>query len=325
MSTVLDGLKKVRQTGDLWASPWWGDAQYYINSKITRQEADLSFQVLRSVFTTEWASNYVGYLANAPTNEQLAQCHPVVYWILTQGIHSFQHSFLFGSDLSTLRNANLLDKDLINRLRDAHNFPGAEFEVKIIAHFIREKFRVERDFPSGKGNKNCDIKISKEKGGISEYAFIEITRPEDVCYENKKRYAEGMAQLARSLGAGEEESIRDVLREIGQGEYALSEAAEIKKIISKMEEKAAQLPNNGPGLIVIYTPMALAPRSSMGLFEAEVDTLLQTLPVVSAVVLFEAYFVVGFGIRYQTNVFLNPGAAIDLSTSETMNAIEHFS
>ncbi len=242
---------------------------------------------------------------------------------LGEGPLNFQYLTSLGDDLYILRSKGLRNKKLIIRLKNKENFSGADFEVRFLAHFIRNGFAIERDYPSGKGNKNCDLRVSKGSGASAENVFIEITRPEDVCDENKRRYTEGMQQLLSSLNEGYERHIKDSLKEFEIGRYSLSEEAEIKKIIPIIEKKAGQLPDSGPGLIILSTPRGLNPESSSRIFENEVDMLLEKLPQLSAIVFSEGSFV-ECRIHYQINIFYNPKAKINISNSETIKAIENF-
>jgi hypothetical protein len=117
--------------------------------------------------------------------------------------------------------------------------------------------------------------------------------------------------------------IEDTLEKLDSGEYAPSKEAEIKKIIPKIEEKAEQLPADGPGLIIIDTPICLKPGSSKETFRKALEPLLEKQPHVSAVVLLESFYDTSVGISL-INTFSNPKAKVDISNSKTMQTIKSF-
>ena len=198
------------KTGEWWAVPWWGQDRYYEDSQFNREEVENAFKMLREIFDSIWlltqkdrtiseAKQWLGrnqdkvktdaclsYLkerleGTSESSEAYKVCmmigfrsqHPLFDQFFGEGHLPFYHLAMLGRALLDVRNAKLLG-DLRRRLRNAREYPGAHFELEMLAHLIRQECSIKRHPPTGTGNSKADLYIKKGP----EELFIELKRLE---------------------------------------------------------------------------------------------------------------------------------------------------
>ena len=106
-----------------------------------------AFAALRDVFNEDWV------------REQTDGQHPMLPELFgATGLSPFSFSYELGEGLRILGQHGLLG-NLPRRLKNTEEFDGAHAELNALAQWLEAGARVQRDVPSGNGNKNCDWKV----------------------------------------------------------------------------------------------------------------------------------------------------------------------
>lgn len=133
---------------------------------LPKKNVETAFCELKRTFDAKW-------MLGQKTNGSPPFFHQIAIQLLTEGLLPFQFLYELGINLHTVRTADLLG-DIERRLKNPKEYwEAAAFELKFLSRLICARYRVERNYPSGKGRHNCDFKVSKG----SETVFFEIKRP----------------------------------------------------------------------------------------------------------------------------------------------------
>lgn len=194
------------KTGEWWTNPWWQEDCYYNDRLFTREEAESAFIQLKEIFDAKWVRkqrdaviakakkwlkeheqevsrnplslDFKEKLDNLSSpSEDYETCtllgfrseHPLFNEFFKEGLGPFNYLVALGRGLRNVKDAKRIG-NLPKRLKNANQYSGAHFELKMLAHLTRLGYSIERDIPSGRGNQNADFRI--EKG--SEVIFIEL-------------------------------------------------------------------------------------------------------------------------------------------------------
>lgn len=293
---LLKRVNILTKNGTWWNTSWWEKDKYYEGGLVTREQAQIAYTELKSVFNAKWTFKQKGAGINS---------HPLFNWLLAEGLMPFHYLVSLGLRVHRVKNANLLG-DLEKRLKDSNEFWGADFELQFLAHFLQHGFEIQRNHPSGRGNRNCDFKISKS----GETVFVEIKRPEDVCYSNKVISNEAWNNFRKLIIGGESENWGDIVK-------PLSSEAEINKILDIIGEAEYQLPNDGAGIIILASPLAL----NLKQFKERVIQHISHLAHLSSIVVVKTSFDHQLGVHHRIYIIQNPQANIDVSSFEAIKAL----
>jgi hypothetical protein len=142
-------------------SAWWLEDQYYRTGLLKKTEIKNALVEVCEIYNDQWISREKNVLS-----------HPLIVYgfPLIQGTRTLNYLKELGSDLNITKKADLLRKSDINRLEDPTQYLGIRFELFILARLVDLQFSIEREPPSGKGNKKADLLV--RKGG--ESIFIEL-------------------------------------------------------------------------------------------------------------------------------------------------------
>ncbi len=318
--------------------------------------------------------------------------HPLFVEFFGEGDLYFHDLVGLGINLLDARKKSLL-RDSAKKLKNAsesneyNEYWSLRFELELLSHLIRlipQEFFIERDYPSGLGNNNCDFKVSKgletlfieaknlrlsainlEINKLSNLIFSTIRSDSLIISTANILHLELSSDL-RELGKTKiglhnlwyawetiTQQIRDHIverianREWGHhivpgiAEYdlhpreredvgitghfsglSLSEEVEIKRLLSNaIEEGIVQLPQDGPGIIIIKTPLPLNSEEVERVVVTELQ--LQEDPTrfchLSGIFLVYTYF--RERLYYDINFIRNPQARFDVSSYAGIKAI----
>lgn len=207
-SKCLERYDIALKTRRWWAIPWWQEDQYKEAVQFSTEEVKDAFEMLKKLFDEKWfisqrdsmiteakrwlkgnedklrSNTWVSSLKGEMerTSDPLEHykickligfhpAHPLFNELLIEGLCPFNYLVKLGRDLCEAEGANLLG-DLRKRLKSADQYLGAHFELEMLSYLLRRGFSIIRDFPSGTGNKKCDLRIEK----ASEVVYIELKR-----------------------------------------------------------------------------------------------------------------------------------------------------
>lgn len=142
-------------------SAWWLEDQYYKTGLLKKTEVKNALAEVCEIYNDQWISR-----------EKNILYHPLIVYgfPLIQGTRTLNYLIELGSDLNITKKAHLLRKSDINRLEDPTQYLGIRFELFILARLVDLQFSIEREPPSGKGNKKADLLVRKD----GESIFIEL-------------------------------------------------------------------------------------------------------------------------------------------------------
>lgn len=206
MSTILERHDSTLKTGEWWATPWWREDYYYNDRLFTREEAESAFIQLKEIFDAKWVREqrdaviakakkwlneheqevshnplYLDFkqkLDNLSSpSEAYETCtllrfrseHPLFNEFFKEGLGPFNYLVALGRDLRNVKDTKRIG-NLPKRLKNANQYSGAHFELKMLAHLTRLGYSIKRDIPSGKGNNKTDFRIKKGQ----EVLFVEL-------------------------------------------------------------------------------------------------------------------------------------------------------
>lgn len=194
MSKINERCKITLKTGKWWTIPWWQDNQYYTDGLYTVEQAEIAFNELINVFDEKWMLSLKNAGISPPFLHQFAN------QLLTGGLSTFQSLCSLGLDLHRVREAGLVG-NLIKRLKNPQSYwEAAAFELQLLSHLLSQGFEAVPNYKSGKGNCNCDFKISKE----NETIFLELKRPKDMHRSNEEICDRALNRFLTSLHDGSE-------------------------------------------------------------------------------------------------------------------------
>mgnify|MGYP001583647008 CR=1 FL=1 len=206
------------KTGEWWTNPWWQEDCYYNDRLFTREEAEAAFIQLKEIFDAKWVieqrdtviakarewlkkheqevirnSSLLDFKEKLDNSSTPSEAYKVCILNGFRAVHSLFDNFLsvkglllfqylvnLGLNLLAVKKANLLEADLIIRLKNSNEYLGAHFELDIPSYLIRNGFSVERPRSNGTSKRKADFKVSKE----SETLFVELKKLQPSC-ENK--------------------------------------------------------------------------------------------------------------------------------------------
>lgn len=207
---IHERMNITLKTGEWWAIPWWHQERYYKDSRFNRDDAERVFTMLKEIFDKSWlldqrdraiskarkwlsgnegkvrSDTQLSYLKEkleetSEPSEAYKVCmmigfrsqHPLFDQFFGEGHLIFDHFAMMGRDLLDAKNAGLLG-NFRRRLRNTREYPGAHFELEMLAHLLRQGCSIRRNPPTGTGNKRADLHVKKG----SEELFIELKRLE---------------------------------------------------------------------------------------------------------------------------------------------------
>ena len=296
-SPILVRTKTALITGEWWTIPWWQDEQYFKDGVVSRESAEMAFSELIKVFDAEW-------LLGQRINSGPPLLHPIATHLMAEGLLPFRFFFELGMNIKTARDYGLLG-DIERRLKNRREYwEAAAFELKLLANLIRIGYKVERNYPSGKGRHNCDLKASNE----SETVFIEIKRPRELIAQNRKIINKAQSffnskLLTDSIKSDDDFTLSPLL--------SRAEADKVFSIVRNAVNK--QIPDRGPGIIIVEAPHALDSRE-FAMIAVERFRGRKKYPSLSAVVLIKSNFH-DSQIYHNSHIVFNPLANVDIKQS----------
>ena len=164
---LLERINHALRTGEWWVPAWWQDSRYFESGHADRDEVERAFRELQPVFDGKWfLEQRVSYQTSPPS-------HAVIGELLAEGLSPLYNLVSLGRALSTVRKWNLLDTELITRLRHPDQWAGAHFELAILAHLLKSEFTIEKH-PNGARGRKADFRVVKG----TEEIFLELNRRE---------------------------------------------------------------------------------------------------------------------------------------------------
>ena len=310
---ILERTKITQNTGKWWSIPWWQEEKYYINGAFTQEQVEIAFDELTKTFDAKWT------LKQKIDNATLPFVHPLVSWLLSEGLQPFQFFSSLGLDLYRAREEGLVTENLVTRLKNPKEYwESALFELQLLSYLLSQGFRVEKDYKSGKGKRgtcNCDFRISKG----DEIVFIEAKRPKKMHRYNEEVYRRNFGGFMTSVSE-DNTRVRDSTGE------PLSSEPELKKIFRHILYAVNnQLPSDGVGSVIIESPW---PFRYWEKFEKMMNIRFQKkvkyghLSFIAAV---ETFFSADTGLDHRIRILMNRSANIDVSSYTVITAIHSFS
>lgn len=302
-SSILKRRNITLKNGKWWAIPWWRQDQYYKDGLFTREQAEVAFNESINVFDDKWMLEH-----------RINSNHSLAIMLLGEGLLYFKFLCSLGLSLHIVREANLLG-DLVRRLKNPKEYwEAAAFELKYLSQFLQQGFKVERNYPSGKGKKgkcNCDFKISKD----DEIVFVEVKRPKEI----HRRNTEIVKKVSHCF-------LTSISKNDSEGENftgaSLSSKDELQSIWRLITYAANyQIPPEGPGVVIIESPWALDQKEFQ---EAAGRRFNQTkYSHLSAIVLVRVSFNAANECRicHNINIIKNPKTKIDVSSYSAIGVI----
>ena len=302
---IIERTKEALKTGKWWMIPWWQEDKYYYEEGFyTRDVAEIAFSELIRVFDDKWL-----LLQIKTVNNTLTFQHPLIYRFFEEGLLPFQFLCALGIELHTVRTAGLLG-DIERRLKNPNEYwEAAAFELNFLSRFLRSGYKVERNYPSGKGCCNCDFKVSKD----SETVFIEIKRPREFSKRNQETINRAQKHFYSQL-------LNDNIKAEDLTSAPLSSKNEAEKVFRLIHYAANnQIPDGGPGIVIVEAPHVL----NWSEFAAMAERRLRgrkKYSAISAVILIQASFQEG-RICYNSIAAFNSQANFDIKSSPALDAL----
>lgn len=274
------------------------------------EQAETAFSELIQVFDAEW-------MLKQRVNGTPPFIHHLANWLLAEGLSPFQSLCSLGLDLHRVREAGLVG-NLIRRLKNPQEYwESATFELQLLSHLLSQDFDVESNYKSGKGNCNCDFKISKE----NETIFLELKRPKDMHGRNEEICNKALNRFLTSLHDGSE------IQSLGE---PLLSNVELNKIFKNHVLKAVnkQLPFDGAGGIVIESRWALDYWEEFKVMANRRFKNKDKYSHLSFIAVVRSLFngrEDRCRFEHQIKILLNPYARIDTSSSGALQAIHALS
>ena len=244
-SMLLERLKHALRTGEWWVPAWWQDSRYFEPEHLDRSEVNQAFRELQQVFDGKWfLEQTVSYQTSPPS-------HAVIGELLAEGLSPLHNLVSLGSALSTVRKWNLLDTELITRLRHPDQWAGAYFELEMLAHLLQRGFTVERH-PDGTGGRKADFRVTKG----SEEIVLELSQrtaefPYDLAKKNLELYEQAKLESISQIFTCEK--ILEANRKAQQ--------KEAERVFLRIKDKIQQLPSEKPGIILFQPILPMNLRS----------------------------------------------------------------
>lgn len=295
----MERTKETMKTGKWWTILWWRDERYYEDSLFVRDIAEVAFNELITVFDAKWMLEQKS-IGTPPFLHQIAN------QLITEGHLPFQFLYELGINLHTVRADNLLG-DIERRLKNPKEYwESAAFELKFLSSFIRHGYAVKRNYPSGKGHCNCDLKVSKGRGAV----FLEIKRPKELSARNQQIINKAQSHFYTKL-------LNDDTKEEDFTSSPLSSRAETNKVFRLIRYAANyQIPAIGPGIVIVESPHALNWSDFAVMAEKRFQGR-KKYPALSAVILIKTFFQNG-KICHNSCIVFNPLASIDIKSSAVL-------
>jgi hypothetical protein len=241
-SMLLERLKHALRTGEWWVPAWWQDPRYFESEHADRGEVERAFCALQQVFNGEW------FLAQTTSYPASPPSHPVANMLLTEGLYPFHNLVSLGRALSTAQKWNLLDTELITRLRHLDQWAGAYFELAILAHLLKSGFTIEKD-PNSVRGRRADFRVTKEAEEITfELNRRETEFPYDLAQKNLELYEKSKLENVSQIF-----TCAEILES-----NLVAQKKETKRVFRLIKEKIKdQLPNEKPGVIIFQPTLPL--------------------------------------------------------------------
>ncbi len=297
IAPIIERTKETLKTGKWWTFPWWRDDKYYENGLFAKNIAEVAFNELITVFDAKW-------MLGQKRNGTPPFLHQIAIQLVTEGLLPFQFLCELGINLHTGRTACLLG-DIERRLKNPKEYwAAAAFELKFLSSLIRTGYKVEPNYPSRKGRHNCDFKVSKE----SETVYLEIKRPWEMIAQNQQIVNKAQSLFFTKLLND------DIKKEEDFTSSPLSSRAEANKVFRVIRDAANdQIPEGGPGIVIVESPHALN-WSEFALMAEKRFQGHKKYPALSAVILIQTLFQDG-KICHNSRIVFNPQASIDINSS----------
>lgn len=296
-SLIIERTKETLKTGRWWAIPWWRDGKYYEDGLFPRNIAEAAFNELIAVFDAKW-------MLGQKRNGTPLFLHRIANQLVAEGLLPFQFLCELGINLHTARTACILG-DIERRLKNHKEYwEAAAFELKFLSSAIRTGYEVKPNYPSGKGRHNCDFKVSEG----SEAVFLEIKRPRELIARNQQIINKAQTHFFDKLLND------DIKKEEDFTSSPLFSHAEANKVFRVMRDAANdQIPEGGPGIVIVESPHALN-WSEFALMAEKRFQGRKKYPALSAIILIQPLFQDG-KICHNSRIVFNPQASIDIHSS----------
>lgn len=297
---IIERMKETLKTGKWWAIPWWRDKKYYKDGFASMESAETAFCELIRTFDAKW-------MLGQKTNGSPPFLHQIAIQLLTEGLLPFQFLYELGINLHTVRAAGLLG-DIERRLKNPKEYwEAAAFELKFLSSLIRTGYKAERNYLSGKGQHNCDFKVSKG----SETVYFEIKRPWDLSAQNQQIINQAQSHFYTKLLND------DIKKEEDFTSSPLSSKSEIDKVFRLIRYAVNnQIPEEGPGVVIVESPHALNLNEFALMAERRFQGRKKYLAL-SAVILIQTRFH-DDKICHNSSIVFNPRASIDIKSSAVL-------
>ncbi len=300
IAPILERTKTALEIGKWWTIPCWRDDKYYKDGFASRKNTETAFCELIRTFDEKW-------MLGQKNNGSPPFSHQIAIQLITEGLPRFQFLYELGINLHTVRVAGLAG-DIERRLKNITEYwKSAAFELKFLSCLIRNRYKVERNYPSGKGRHNCDFRVSKE----SETVFIEIKRPWELSAKNQKIINQAESLFFTKLLND------DIKKEADFTSSSLSSKSEIDKVFRLIRYAVNnQIPQKGPGIVIIESPHALNWNEFTAMAEKRFCGR-KKYPNLSAVTLTRTFFQ-NSKICHTSRIVFNPQASINMKYSAVM-------
>lgn len=300
VAPILERTRTAMESGKWWTIPWWQDEKYYKDGFASMESTETAFCELIRTFDAKW-------MLCQKTNGSPPFSHQIAIQLLTEGLLPFQFLYELGGNLHTVRAAGLLG-DIERRLKNPEEYwEAAAFELKFSSSLIRTGYKVERNYLSGKGQHNCDLKVSKG----SETVFFEIKTPWDLSAQNQQIINEAQSRFYTKLVND------DIKKEEDFTSSPLSSKSEMDKVFRLIRYAVnKQIPEEGPGVVIVESPHALNWNKFALMAEKRFQGR-KKYPALSSVILIQTLFQDGKICHYSSIVF-NPWASVDIKSSAVL-------
>lgn len=154
-------------------------------SKKWRTFHDFLFDYIKNVLGPEWG--------NSELRKDFAERHPIIQWYKFlcdfQRKHTIKEGNIYSAtctgkvgayislayDLYVLRHHSLLQKRLIERLKDKKQFQGARYEIYVTSSFIKAGFEIAFEDESDKSKSHCEF-VATHKISCKKYSVESKSR-----------------------------------------------------------------------------------------------------------------------------------------------------
>ncbi len=304
VAPILERTKTALESGKWWTIPWWRDDKYYkdsFDSFASKKNVETAFCELIRTFDERW-------MLGQKNNGSPPFSHQIAIQLLTEGLQPFQFLCELGINLHTARVNNLIG-DIEGRLKNPKQYwEAAAFELKFLSSLLRNRYKVERNYPSGKGRHNCDFKVSKK----SETVFLELKRPQKLIAQNQQIINKAQSRFFTKL-------LTDDIKEEDSISSPLSSHAEVDKVLKIIRDAVNnQIPASGAGVVIVESPLAMNwSEFEFAVKEGKRFQRRKKYPALSAVILIQTFFQNG-KICHNNHIVFNPQASIDMKSSAVM-------